>query len=685
MVASPRLDELRRKFEENPRRYFAPLANELRRAGDPHGAIALCRDQLARHPDHMSGHVVLGQALHDAGEADEADATFRRAVALDPENLIALRHLGDLARDRGEPAEARRWYGRVLDVDPRNEEIAGLVAALDAAPPVTADPPIAESDFFAPRPPAADMPLELPATAEWVEGAAAFEPLDLAPFEPVELAGLSEGASAEAATAADATWGAHGDGSAAGPEVPPATEPTGGRVEPPADPVSELAPIDLAFDELLTLDEGDARQADAPAGAAAHVELVDAFDAFDDASDASDEPSPVELPPSALVDDLGLRDLDAFDVAAGEHGVTAIGDLAAPSSALRADDAPIGPARASDPLDLLLPPLPDDVPAFDPVVGLDLPPRPPAASEARVLPPALGLPDEEMDAPELAGTVFATETMATLLEQQGHFAQAADVLRQLVARRPEDAALTERLARVEARVRAAADEPADDPAMRAPSTPTVSSVAPLADDARPASPARVAPPSPNDEDRQTAAPAPASDDWFDDGAAAAADESASAGALDALFAAPASAREERLASALAAGFDAPAVAEGALALVAELFDAPDAQVDAPAAADASSAPDETPYGLADLSFDRFFVGLEQQEATAEAADATPTVAPLEECAADAAPSPASAPVASNLAAPASASPFAPTSEQVSTPDDARDLAEFNAWLRSLAR
>ena len=28
MASSDRIDELRKKFEENPRRYFAPLANE---------------------------------------------------------------------------------------------------------------------------------------------------------------------------------------------------------------------------------------------------------------------------------------------------------------------------------------------------------------------------------------------------------------------------------------------------------------------------------------------------------------------------------------------------------------------------------------------------------------------------------------------------------------------------------
>jgi uncharacterized membrane protein len=41
MSTAARIDELRSKFEDSPRRYFAPLANELRKAGDLSGAIAL--------------------------------------------------------------------------------------------------------------------------------------------------------------------------------------------------------------------------------------------------------------------------------------------------------------------------------------------------------------------------------------------------------------------------------------------------------------------------------------------------------------------------------------------------------------------------------------------------------------------------------------------------------------------
>lgn len=144
MVGPSRIDELRKKFDENPRRYFAPLANEYRKIGDFEQAIFICQEFLPQQPGHMSGHIVYGQALFETGRHDEARSVFETALALDPENLIALRHLGDIARARGDTETARDWYRRVLESDPRNEEIAGILTALDNEPP--APPPAAEQE-----------------------------------------------------------------------------------------------------------------------------------------------------------------------------------------------------------------------------------------------------------------------------------------------------------------------------------------------------------------------------------------------------------------------------------------------------------------------------------------------------------------------------------------------------------
>ncbi|MFL5482678.1 MAG: tetratricopeptide repeat protein [Gemmatimonadaceae bacterium] len=128
-----RLRELQEKFEENPRRYFAPLANEYRKGGQPRRAIEICRAQLAQMPGHMSGQIVFGQALYEAGEFDEARQVFERALTLDPENLIALRTLGDMSLQSGDTVQARSWYMRLLDADPKDTAVVTLVAEIDAS------------------------------------------------------------------------------------------------------------------------------------------------------------------------------------------------------------------------------------------------------------------------------------------------------------------------------------------------------------------------------------------------------------------------------------------------------------------------------------------------------------------------------------------------------------------------
>src|SRR6186997_2810956 len=106
MASSARIDELKQKFDENPRRYFAPLANEYRKVGDLEQAIFICQEYLPQQPGHMSGHIVYGQALFESKRHDEARAVFETALGLDPENLIALRHMGDIALASGNEPEA---------------------------------------------------------------------------------------------------------------------------------------------------------------------------------------------------------------------------------------------------------------------------------------------------------------------------------------------------------------------------------------------------------------------------------------------------------------------------------------------------------------------------------------------------------------------------------------------------
>jgi tetratricopeptide (TPR) repeat protein len=173
MVSSARIDELRKKFDENPRRYFAPLANEYRKGGDLEQAIFICQEYLPQQPGHMSGHIVYGQALFELGRHDDAKLVFETALSLDPENLIALRHLGDIARAAGDIPTAHAWYQRVLEADPRNDEISAILTEMSTMLPAPASvhtpSPPATSDAEAPSisvSSTAPTPLSTPALRE---------------------------------------------------------------------------------------------------------------------------------------------------------------------------------------------------------------------------------------------------------------------------------------------------------------------------------------------------------------------------------------------------------------------------------------------------------------------------------------------------------------------------------------
>lgn len=142
MAETERLHELQQKFNENPRRYFAPLANEYRKWGQYDRAAELCRTYLPQLPGHMSGYIVYGQTLFDSGQMEEADSVFHQALEVDPENVIALRHLGDIARMNGNTSSAIDWYEKVLELDPKNEEIAAYIEELNVSS--TAEIPIPE-------------------------------------------------------------------------------------------------------------------------------------------------------------------------------------------------------------------------------------------------------------------------------------------------------------------------------------------------------------------------------------------------------------------------------------------------------------------------------------------------------------------------------------------------------------
>ena len=446
MASSARIDELQKKFDENPKRYFAPLANEFRKAGDLEQAIALCRAFLPQQPGHMSGHIVFGQALYESGELDESRQVFEAALALDPENLIALRHLGDIARVHGDPGAARRWYERVLEADPRNEEIAGLIGALpgdsaDAAP--TADGASGWGDVNPELLEGASPSLDRRETPTYTNAAALLD-LEEAPTpEPVQpLAGF------EATSAAPAA-------------VEPTSAPEARDAEPELDDFPELdAPTPppsvtesptVAFQALRPQTPGDFPSIEVEDSSAPSLEGAEGGSEFD---------------------------LDAFEAqtqyaSSGTTGEGSTGGASSSTASAELDDlpaldeveeAPAAPPAVTQPMPRQQrwdrTPLSMEALAAEPVAEahaaspadgletMEFVPPPRDTSDANDA-SAFDVEVREVSPEDATPAAFVTETMAELYLQQGFHEEALNVYRQLLAQNPRDQGLRERVWQLE--------------------------------------------------------------------------------------------------------------------------------------------------------------------------------------------------------------------------------------------
>ena len=106
MADSPRVQELRRRIQQDPASLaFAPLAEELRRAGRLDEAVQFCRAGLALHPEYTTARATLGRALIDRGDLDAALVELTAVLAAAPDHLSALKGVAEIHARRGEPIE----------------------------------------------------------------------------------------------------------------------------------------------------------------------------------------------------------------------------------------------------------------------------------------------------------------------------------------------------------------------------------------------------------------------------------------------------------------------------------------------------------------------------------------------------------------------------------------------------
>jgi tetratricopeptide (TPR) repeat protein len=459
-----RLRELQQKYDENPRRYFAPLANEYRKGGQLKRAIDICRAQLAEMPGHMSGQIVYGQALYESGEFEEARQVFERAIALDPENLIALRSLGDMSLQAGDTSEARTWYTRLLEADPKDTAVIALVTEIDAASdgapvamseeipgvdsdagdqeipalePEVAQPPVAEQQPASDSRETAPTPTPVPSVSH-----------DLPPMN-------SEVAAAESATAPE------------GLERHYPTE----EASAPHEDVEPLPPPALTREELGVPIGNSAAE-----GLKSMKEDVNAF-----SWSPPPEPPPAEPPLVSRRPPPPPRE------------VRPVPSQAPPSEVRPAPSQPVAPPKAAAPEPIAAPEL---AAAPEAVTNAFTAPGRPAPVEKSVAEPPAIIPEKrttastssEKSSTGAAGEPFVNETMAQLYLQQGYKQLALRIYRQLAESRPQDASLQSRIAEIEAedaaahpdevaaRKAAASEKPAE---RHFPRSPSIEAPAPL--------------------------------------------------------------------------------------------------------------------------------------------------------------------------------------------------------------
>jgi tetratricopeptide (TPR) repeat protein len=131
-VDSPRIQELRRRVQQDRTSLaFAPLAEELRRAGRADEAVRICRAGLEFHPEYVSARATLGRALLALGEREDAFVELTTVLGAAPEHLGALRGVAEIHEQRGEIDAALERYRTALAIARQDPELEQIIARLE--------------------------------------------------------------------------------------------------------------------------------------------------------------------------------------------------------------------------------------------------------------------------------------------------------------------------------------------------------------------------------------------------------------------------------------------------------------------------------------------------------------------------------------------------------------------------
>lgn len=105
-------------------------ATSVASLGDLDLAITKISQALARDPDIVEAHMLLGNFHRKAERLPEAVAAYREALSRDPEHREALYSLATAYKDLGQLDEAETGFERAMELDPRNGKVLWQIADL---------------------------------------------------------------------------------------------------------------------------------------------------------------------------------------------------------------------------------------------------------------------------------------------------------------------------------------------------------------------------------------------------------------------------------------------------------------------------------------------------------------------------------------------------------------------------
>jgi tetratricopeptide (TPR) repeat protein len=143
------LEALQVTLQQNPDSLtFARVADALMKMGRLEEAVQICEEGVKRHPQYVTGHMVLGKCYMQKKLYEQAEKEFKRVLLFDPKYVAAHRYYGDLMREIGWENTCEMSYRKILHIDPLDDKVRGVVeefarkaqTAKPAASPAPAPP-----------------------------------------------------------------------------------------------------------------------------------------------------------------------------------------------------------------------------------------------------------------------------------------------------------------------------------------------------------------------------------------------------------------------------------------------------------------------------------------------------------------------------------------------------------------